>query len=122
MSQNPINLAVRFLLEIAALVALGALGWNLATGVASYLLALGLPIVAAVMWGVFRVPGDASASGNAPVPVPGLARLALEALLFTAAVWGLYWAGDTTPATVLGVVVVIHYLVSYDRIVWLLRA
>lgn len=121
-SQNPINLGVRFILEIAALVAIGYWGWSLATGVVKYLLAVGLPIAAAAAWGVFRVPGDASASGEAPVPVPGLARLVLEAAFFTLAVWGLYSNGRITLAAILGVVVVIHYLVSYDRIAWLLRS
>lgn len=122
MSQNPINLGVRFILEIAALLAIGYWGWNLAPGGIGYLLAIGFPILAATAWGVFRVPGDSSASGDAPVPVPGLARLALEAALFTIAAWGLYSTGQPTLAAVLGAVVVVHYLISYDRVVWLLKS
>lgn len=121
MSQNPVNLAVRFILEIAALVAIGIWGWSLAAGWLRYLLAIILPTVAATIWGVFRVPGDASASGDAPVAVPGLVRLLLEAGMFTVAVWGLYSTGRPTPAAILGSVVVLHYAVSYDRILWMLR-
>lgn len=122
MSQNPINLGVRFLLEVAALIAVGYFGWNLATGVVRFLLAFGLPIVAATAWAVFRVPGDASASGEAPVQVPGWLRLLLEIALFAFAAWGLSATGKPTLATILAVVVIIHYLVSYDRILWLLRS
>ncbi|MGD8398240.1 MAG: YrdB family protein [Anaerolineae bacterium] len=121
MSQNPINLAVRFLLEIGALVALGYWGWVAHDGALRWLLALGLPLLAAALWGTFAVPGDRSRSGGAPVPVPGAVRLLLELALFGSAAWALYDAGATTLAWVLAVVAVIHYAVSYDRIVWLLR-
>ena len=50
MSQNPINLGVRFLLELAALAALGFWGWTQHTGVLRYLLAIVLPLFAAFMW------------------------------------------------------------------------
>ena len=48
MGSHPINLAVRFLLEIAGLVALAMLGWYYGKGVYKYLLASTLPLVAAV--------------------------------------------------------------------------
>lgn len=121
MSNNPINLAVRFLLEVAALVAVGVWGWNQASGVPRFLLALGLPVLAAALWGTFRVPEDASASGRAPVKVPGIVRLGLEWGLFAFATWGLYDVGRVAPALILGAVAVIHYLVSFDRVIWLLR-
>jgi hypothetical protein len=121
MSQNPINLGIRFLLEIAALVALGYWGWVAHDGVLRWLLAAGLPLLAAVLWGTFAVPGDRSRSGGAPVPVPGAVRLLLELAFFGAAAWALYDAGATLLAWVLAGVVVVHYAVSYDRIAWLLR-
>lgn len=121
MSQNPLNLAIRFILEIVALVAIGYWGWTRGSGAVRYLLTIGLPLLAAVMWGVFAVPGDRSRSGSAPVPVPGWLRLSLELGLFGFAVWGLYDAGAATAAWLLGAVVVVHYAVSYDRILWLLK-
>jgi hypothetical protein len=69
MSQNALNLAVRFLLELAALYAFGRWGWNQRADFMRYVLMIGLPLIAATLWGVFRVPGDASANGNAPVAV-----------------------------------------------------
>ena len=93
MSQNPINLAVRFLLEIAALVAIGYWGWAQHAGILRYALVIGLPLLAAFLWGTLRVPEDASANGKAPVPVPGALRLLLELAFFGFATWGLFDAG-----------------------------
>jgi len=121
MSQNPLNLAVRFVLEISALVAMGYWGWVWGDGALRYLLGIGLPLLAAVLWGVFAVPGDRSRSGDAPIAVPGWVRLLLELALFGFAVWGLWDAGVTTVAWILGAVVLLHYGVSYDRILWLLK-
>ena len=121
MGQNPINLAFRFLLEIGALLAVGFWGWTQHTGLLRVLLAVGLPLLAAVLWGTFRVPGDASASGRAPVAVPGWLRLLLELVLFAAAVRALNASGASTAALIFGLAVVIHYALSYDRVLWLLR-
>jgi hypothetical protein len=122
MSNNPINLALRFLLEMAALAAIGYWGWQQASGVLRYAWAMGLPLAAAAIWGTFRVPGDASASGKAPVAVPGLVRLAIELAVFGFAAWGLVSEGATALGWVLGALALLHYVVSYDRILWLLRA
>lgn len=120
MSQNPINLAVRFLLELAALAALAYWGWTQHTGALRFLLAFGLPILVSVIWATFAVPGDRSRSGKAPVPVPGAVRLLIEALLFISAVWCLQDAGAVTLAWIMSIVLVVHYAISYDRIAWLL--
>lgn len=119
MGSHPINLAARFILEIAALVSLGYWGWQTGEGWASYLLAAGAPILAALAWGTFAVPGDPSRSGKAPVPVPGLVRLILELLIFGLACWSLIESGLMTQGRIFCVVVILHYAVSYDRILWL---
>lgn len=121
MGSHPVNLAVRFLLEIAALVAIGYWGWSQHDGILRYLLAIGGPILAAVLWGTFAVPDDPSRSGKAPVPVPGILRLALELAIFAFATWALYDAGSSLLALILAVIVVGHYALSYDRIAWLLK-
>lgn len=121
MSQNPINLAVRFLLELAALASLAYWGWTQADGGWRYLLAIGLPLLAAVLWGTLAVPGDPSRSGGAPVPVPGYVRLILELGLFAFATWALYGAGQATLSLILAGIVIAHYGASYDRIAWLLK-
>ncbi len=121
MSQNPANLALRSVLELVALAALSL--WALARfdGAASIALAVILPVTAATLWATFRVPGDASASGRAPVPVPGSVCLLLEVALFVLGVLVLVSAGYAAAGTVLGIAVVFHYALSYDRILWLLR-
>lgn len=116
---HPANLAFRFVLEVAALIAIGIGAYNLATGFLAWLLAIGLPVMAAGFWVTFNVPGDRSRSGEAPVVVRGSVRLVLELLFFSASV-GLLWLVSPTAATVIGTGVVIHYALSIDRIRWLL--
>jgi hypothetical protein len=118
MANNPINLAARFALEILALIAMGYWGWRQGDGAWRYLLALGVPLLAAALWGIFRVPGD---PGEAPVAVPGVVRLVLEAAFFSFAVWALGDVGADGQALALGALVVVHYLISYDRVIELLR-
>jgi Protein of unknown function (DUF2568) len=119
---HPLNLAVRFFLELVMLIAFGIWGWQVGHAIAlSVLLAAGLPLVAAILWGVFAVPGDRSRSGKALVPVPGKLRLALELLLFGGAVWALYTSGLLLAAIGFGLVTVLHYLLSYERIMWLIH-
>ena len=122
MSNNPINLAVRFILEMIALFSLGYWGWTVGTGVMRFVLAFLIPILAAAMWGIFRVPGDASHSGDAPIRVPGFIRLMIEALLFSSATWAFYNMGQVQVALIFGVMVIAHYILSWDRILWLLRS
>jgi hypothetical protein len=121
MGSHPINLAIRFLLELIALFAMGLWGWHYSEGWLRLVLALSIPILAAAIWGTFAVLDDPSRSGGAPVPVSGIVRLAIEAAVFIAAVWALNSVGYSRASWILGVIVVIHYLVSYDRILWLLK-
>jgi len=121
MAYHPLNLAVRFVMEIAALVALGYWGFVQHTGVWQFVLALGLPLLAAITWGTFAVPGDPSRSGKAPVPVPGVVRLLLELAFFGLAAWALGDAGKPILALVLAGVTFAHYVLSYDRVAWLVQ-
>ena len=121
MGSHPLNLALRFFLEMGALVAMGAWGWQRAAGPWRYLLALAIPVLAMTLWGVFAVPQDPSRSGHAPVPVPGIARIVLEAGFFGFATWALYSSGHRVPAMLFGVTVLAHYALSFDRLAWLMR-
>ena len=120
MGYNPINLMVRFLLEMTTLVAAGMWGWKIDDGWIRYLWALGIPILLAILWGIFAVPNDPSRSGSAPVPIPGWLRLLLELLIFTIGAWSLYATGHSMSSSIFVIVVIIHYGFSYDRILWLL--
>jgi hypothetical protein len=118
MNTNPVNLAVRFLLEIVMLIVFACWGWHSTANWVHYIAAVGLPTIAAVLWGVFRIPNDPKPS---PVAIPGIIRLLLEWALFGLAVWALYDLGYTRSAIVMAVIVVLHYLVSYDRTRAMLR-
>jgi hypothetical protein len=115
-----INLAVRFVLEMIAFAAFGMWGWDNTEGWTRYVAAIALPVLASTIWGVFNVPGDPSRSGNAPVVVPGVVRLIIEACFFTAGAWALMSLGYTTHGRTFIVVVILHYLGSFNRITWLL--
>lgn len=119
MGSHPVNLGLRFALEIAALLALGAWGSRQGEGVFSIVLALGVPVVAAALWGIFNVPNDPSRSGKSPVPVPGVVRLLYEVVFFGFATWALFSMGSATLSLAFGVVAIIHYILSYDRVQWL---
>ena len=105
MGSHPVNLAIRFLLELAALLATGVWGWRQSDGWPRFILALGVPLVAAVLWGTFAVPDDPSRSGKAPVAIPGIIRLLIELGIFAFATWALYDEGFTGLSGVLGVLV-----------------
>ena len=120
MSQNPINLTLRFALEIFALVALGAWARNQFQGALGTILMILIPLLAAAAWGTFNVKGDPSRSGKAPVPVPGFIRLSLELVFFGSATWALF-ALNPTYGWIFGLVALGHYILSSDRIIWLLE-
>ena len=120
MGSHPINLAVRFLLELIALLVVGAWGWRQTDSWLKFVLALGIPLLLAIVWGTFAVPDDPSRSGAAPVAVPGILRLLIELVIFGLAVWALYDMGYTSFSWTLAIIVALHYIASYDRIRWLL--
>ena len=121
MGSHPLNLAVRFLLELAALLVMGYWGWTQHDGLWRWLLTIGLPVVAAVIWGTFAVPNDPSRSGNAPIPTPGTIRLILELSFFALATILLIASQLPLAGVIFAVITIIHYTLSYDRILWLLR-
>jgi len=120
LSQNPVNLAVRFLLEIAGVVGLFRLGLWVADGPLAAVLALLFSMGAATAWGLFNVPGDRSRSGRAPVQVPGILRLLVELLVLGGGSLAWFLTGPTWFAWTYTVVLIAHYLLSWDRVGWLL--
>ena len=119
MANHPLNLALRFALEIALVGGLGYWGFRGVEGPLRWVAGLGLPLLAMVLWGTFRVPGDPVP--QPPVVVPGAVRLALELGLFAAAVAAYLGAGARSLGLTLAAVLVLHYALSYDRVLWLLR-
>ena len=98
-------LAVAFLTELAALAAFAVWGWSSGGSTGTrVLLAVVLPAVAAVLWGVFAAP-------RAPVQVPALAVL-VKVLIFGGAVLALVATGHPWAAAVLGAAALLSSLLS----------
>jgi hypothetical protein len=116
------NLALRFGLEIAALVGIAAGAWELADGPLRWVTVVGMPAAAAAVWGVFNVPEDPSRSGEAPVEVPGWGRLLVELAVLGGGAVGFAVAGWAVVAVGYAILTVVHYLVSWRRIEWLISA
>ena len=111
------NLMLRFALELCALAALAMWGW-LTYGIIA---AIAAPVAAAALWGVFAVPDDPSRSGKTVVPVRGWLRLILELAILYGASWTLYSVDQVGLAAALAACVTCHYLISVDRLVWLVK-
>lgn len=119
MGTHPINLTIRFILELSTLVAVGFWGWKQSESWPKFLFAFGLPILLMAIWGAFAVPNDPSRSGSAPFITPGVVRLVLELLFFAAGIWALKDNHATNLSLLMTIIVVLHYAFSYDRILWL---
>lgn len=117
MNNHPLNLALRFVLELVLLYIFGYWAWHKAPS-AKWLFAILLPLSAAALWVVFRVEGD---PGKAIVPVSGAVRLAVEGLLFGGAICMLFQMQYNKLAWLLLTGTIFHYAISFDRIYRLLN-
>lgn len=91
---------VRFALELSAVVVLGMWGWQAGgNGVTRIVLAVGAPLLIAVMWGQFVAP-------RAPRYLERSGRLAVEAGVFGAAVLAFAGLGHPHAAGVFAVLAV----------------
>ncbi len=83
--------------------------WGFQTGQSTIVkigLGIGIPLLAAVIWGLFMAP-------NSSMRLHGAAYLALKLLLFGLAVAALITTGNDALGIVLGVVVVINTILLY---------
>ncbi|WP_069187954.1 YrdB family protein [Bacillus sp. FJAT-27251] len=96
------NLALRFVLEVCALVALSYWGFHTGKGYFfKFGLGIGAPLIIAIIWGVFGSPA-------APIPVHGFIRLILEIAIFGLAIIALYGAGHPSLALIFAILVLIN--------------
>ena len=97
-----VNLALRFLLELAAVVAVGYWGFhNGGSTVARVVLGVGSPVLMAVTWGAFVAPRSAVSVPRPVKVVLGLAILLLAAVALAA-------AGQPAIAVAIAAIVVIN--------------
>ena len=103
-----VTLAVRFLCELAMLAALAHWGFTVGDGIGAWVLGVGAPLLAAVVWGAWVAP-----KARWPVPMP--VRVVIELVLFGAAVGGLTVAGQPVLAVVLGVAALVTSLLNASQ-------
>jgi hypothetical protein len=114
MALKSIGLGLHFFLEIAALAAL--VTWGFQPGHSWWqkiLLGIGIPVIAAALWAVFRVPND---PGQALVPVPGALRLLLELVILGGAAASLYAANHSSLALWFAGAILVDYLIMIERV------
>jgi hypothetical protein len=114
------NMALRFVLELAALAGIAIGAWSTGSGWASWLGSVVAPLIAATAWGVFTVPDDPSRPGQARVPVAGWVRLLLEVAVFGAGALGFWVAGVRTAAWIYLLALIVHHAASMPRTRWLI--
>ena len=98
------NLALAFLLELAALAALAY--WGYCTGNSTFtslVLGIGIPLVAAILWGLFAAP-------RARYP-NRLLKITVKALVFGSAFFALIAKDQTVLAIMFGVLVIANLLI-----------
>jgi hypothetical protein len=100
------NDVLRFALELSALAALGYWGFADRSGPVQWVLGIGAPVLAAVVWGRFVAP-------KASHPVADPLRLVLELAVFGGGVLGLAVAGAERLALALGVLVALHLALTF---------
>lgn len=121
MGKHPLNLGLRFILEMTAIFAVAYWGWSQHEGWTKFVLAFGLPILFALIWGIFAVPNDPSRSGKTVVITPGWLRLIIELVIFGIGTWAFYNSGFHLIAWAFLGFVCLHYLLWIERIKWLLK-
>jgi hypothetical protein len=105
-----LNLALKFLLELAAFAAFGLWGASVADGAAAVLLAIVLPAVAAGLWGTFAAP-------RARRRLPLRLRAPFELGVFAVAALALWGAEPVRWAATFAAVVLLNALLltSFDQ-------
>lgn len=97
-----LNLGVRFLLEILALVIFSFWGLHVTNQVVmKIVLGMGIPILVAAIWGIFGSP-------KAPYALSGFSRVLLEVVILGLAALALFYTGKHFTAYIFGLLVLIN--------------
>lgn len=99
----PVQLAIRFLLELAALVAAGIVGASLGSPPLGIVGGIGLAIVFGLVWGLFLAP-------QARFLQSATFRLVVGTLVMEATAAGLALAGAVTAGAILGAAILANAL------------
>jgi hypothetical protein len=97
-----LNLAVAFLLELCMLAAVAFWGFKTQDSwLMKILFGIGLPVLMAVIWGMFLAP-------RATRPLSGASFLTLELILFSAGAFALFASGKPTLGWIYIIVLVVN--------------
>ena len=97
-----LNLAVRFLLELCMYAAVGYWGFKThSSWVLKILFGICLPVLMAVLWGIFLAP-------KATRPLSGASFLTLELILFSTGAFALFASGKPTLGWIYTIVLVVN--------------
>ena len=104
-----LNVAVRFLLELCLLAAVGYWGFKTHSGwLLKILFGIGLPVLIAVLWGMFIAP-------KAIRPLSGISYLILELTLLASGSVALFASGKSTLGWVYTITLIVNKILL---IVW----
>lgn len=99
-----VNLALRFFLELAVLVALGYWGFQTGQNVLfKILFGIGLPIIAIIVWAILGAPRSTH-------HLQGVGYLILSVIFFGAAALALYLAGQHTLGILFALIFAINHV------------
>ncbi|WP_035097994.1 YrdB family protein [Anoxybacteroides tepidamans] len=102
-----LNLALRFILEVCALVSFSYWGFQSDKSFPIKLvLGIGTPLLIALIWGIFGSP-------SARIPLRGFARILLELFIFGLAAIALYASGKPILAMIFAFLVLINRIIMY---------
>jgi len=97
-----LNLAVRFLLELCMLAAVAFWGFKTQSSwIMKILFGIGLPVLIAVLWGIFLAP-------RATRPLSGVAFLSLELVLFATGAVALFASNKSTLGWAYTIVLIVN--------------
>ena len=97
-----LNLLIRFLLELCMLIVVGYWGFKIHSGwVMKIIFGIGLPILIAVIWGLFIAP-------RATYPLSGISYLAVELILLGSGAVALFASGNPGLGWIYAVILVIN--------------
>ena len=96
---RPIVWALRFLFELLALAAFAIGGWSLTSGPLRIALAIALPVIAAVVWGLWMAPRSTRRLRDP-------SRFVVEVVFFLAAGAALWVAGQAAAGIALSVIAI----------------
>lgn len=97
-----LNLLVRFLLELCMLAAVAYWGFKTHSGwTMKIIFGIGLPILMAVLWGLFVAP-------RATYPLSGISYLAVELILLGSGAIALFASGKPTLGWIYTIILVVN--------------